>query len=63
MEHLTIEILKREAAKFLKIESKHEETSIFGSTTGRRLEPILSINLSDTSKQITFLKKAIPLQA
>jgi len=32
MEQLTIKILKREAAKFSKIESKHEEPSIFGST-------------------------------
>jgi hypothetical protein len=35
MEYLTIEMLKREAAKFSKIESKYEESSIFGSTDGK----------------------------
>ncbi len=35
MKKLTIEILKEEAKKFVKMESKHEEASIYGSTDGK----------------------------
>jgi len=35
MKKLTIEILKEEAKKFIKMESKHEEASIYGSTDGK----------------------------
>jgi len=35
MSKLTIEILKNEASKFSILESKHEESSIFGSTDGK----------------------------
>jgi len=35
MKELTIEILKEEAKKFAQMESKHEESSIYGSTDGK----------------------------
>ena len=71
MSKLTIEILKKEASKFSILESKHEESSIFGSTDGkavgtylehkfqRYLEEKYTFSKGNSASGIDFPEKSI----